>query len=588
MGEQYVDLFAAGAYALEAKLLEALAQPALAWIFYVLAAVGIVVSVLQSVFSGDVQLWIRHLATVSVASVLILLPHPVELANLTYAAPGVIETLFGTRTGAAPHLTYLVERFGTAVAGRVRDLMHTRPILTVPSVASQVEDLASDASMLEDLQVKANLQIWRECIVPWLLDHHPDFAEAIRERDLMLALMNPAPSSDTWVGPTTSRAAAAVRALLSASGVDLAVVIADQSVLLRQITDIAGAAPWIAGSSSIRIQATSEPPPTPDPPINASPAYYDAVSRGVALAQAMIDQLPEANRPIDLGRIEHLHDILGRSLLYAAAINYLRDEARLATLGSYCQRLSEIACRSAQVSLVPVDRYNSRSFTTGLKQPLATTLLAVAALLLGALASLVVAVLPFLLGVAKALAILLSSIGVWMLLWPGRLRDALSWMVFPVAFVALWGILFNLWAEVESFLTAIGSVVGHSDYASLSAGRIMSIAISVGYLGLPAIALSILSGNALRALNHASARVETALLMGWRIRRTVMSSGRRWLANSPLARRWNQRLYRSVGLGALRRARALGSHPVRASKGSRVTAPTPAKKRPNVTRSTTP
>ena len=100
--------------------------------------------------------------------------------------------------------------------------------------------------------------------------------------------------------------------------------------------------------------------------------------------------------------------------------------------------------------------------------------------------------------------------------------------------------------DVRTFLSALGSTVSHSDYGSFSARRITSIAISVGYLGLPAVALSILSGNALRALNHLGARLETALLMAWRTRRTAVSFGRRWLTNSPLARRWNQRVYRAV------------------------------------------
>src|SRR2546426_988907 len=115
------------------------------------------------------------------------------------------------------------------------------------------------------------------------------------------------------------------------------------------------------------------------------------------------------------------------------------------------------------------------------------------------------------------------------------------------------GIRFSTCRMKASLFTAIASVVSHSDYRS--AGRIMSIVISIGYLGLPAIALSILSGNALRALNHAGARLETAMLMAWRTRRTAMSFGRRWLANSPLARRWNQRVYRAVGLGTLRSTR---------------------------------
>ena len=564
MGEQYIDLFAAGGYALEAKLLQALSQPSMAWIFYVLAASGIIVSIVQSALEGGTQLWLRHLATTSVASVLILVPHRIELTDLTYAAPGRIEALFGTRVGAAPHLTYLVERFGAIISSHLRDLMHSQPTLTVPAIALQVEDLASDPSTLNDAQLKANLQAWREAIVPRLLSDHPDLAASLREANLVPALLNPAPADESWVGPEISRRAAAVRALLSVSGFDLTATSADESALLRQITDAAGADPWTAGTSSVRIRLAMEPPPAIDPPLSGSPAYYDAVSRGSALARAMIEELTQANEATDVTRIEQLHDLLGRSIMYAAAVSYLREDSRLATLGSHCQRLGAAACRAAQAPLIQAstelrvpatDRYNTASFTTWLKQPLATILLTVASLLLGALASLVVAVLPFLLGVAKAIAILMSSVGLWMMLWPGRLRDAISWMVLPVAFVALWSLLFNLWADVETLLSTIGSIVSHSNYGSFSAGRITSVAISAGYLALPSIALSILSGNALRALNHAGMRLETALLMAWRTRRTIISFGRRWLTNSPLARRWNQRVYRAVGLGTLRSAR---------------------------------
>jgi hypothetical protein len=583
MGDQYIDLFAAGAYALEGKLLQTLGHPSLAWVFFVLAGSGIVVSIVESLLEGDAQLWLRHLGTVAVASVLILMPHRIDLTALTYAAPGVIEALFGTRVGAAPHLTYVVERFGATVSDGVWRLMQTQPILVVPSVAMQVEELASDPRVLEDPQLKANLEIWRAFIVPWLLRQQPNLEASLRDANLLSALLNPAPSDERWVGYQVASRATAVKAILSTKGIDLAGAVADQSLLIRQITNGAGADPWVAGTSSVRIRMASQPPPTPDPPLNGSRAYYDAVSRGGALAQAMIQQLPTADEPMEVSRIEQLHDLIGRSILYAAAVRYLQSDSRLSTLGSYCQRLGEAACRSAQAPLIQAsvslrvptgDRYNVASITTWLKEPLATVLLAVSSLLLGALASLVVAVLPFLLGVAKVVAILMSSVGIWMLLWPGRLRDAVSWMVLPVAFVALWSVLFNLWAGVETFLTAIASVVSHSEYGSFSAGRIMSIAISIGYLGLPVVALSILSGNALRALNHVGARLETALLMAWRARRTAISFGRRWLSNSPLARRWNQRVYRSVGLGTLRSVRPSAPRPRRgAAKAAATTMP---------------
>jgi hypothetical protein len=84
------------------------------------------------------------------------------------------------------------------------------------------------------------------------------------------------------------------------------------------------------------------------------------------------------------------------------------------------------------------------------------------------------------------------------------------------------------------------------------------------------VALSFLFGNALCALNHAGTRLETALLMAWRTRRTAVSFGRRWLTNSPLARRWNQRVYRAVGLGTLRSTRP--SAPRARSSGASATA----------------
>src|SRR5258708_34101016 len=114
------------------------------------APAGSIVSIIESALEGATLPWLPHLVTVAVASVLILTPHRIELSALTYAAPGTVEALFGTRTGAAPHLTYLVERFGAIVAGRVRDSMHGQPILTVPPVAAQVEALASDHTTLND------------------------------------------------------------------------------------------------------------------------------------------------------------------------------------------------------------------------------------------------------------------------------------------------------------------------------------------------------------------------------------------------------------------------------------------------------
>jgi hypothetical protein len=575
MGEQYTDLFAAGAYAINEKLLAALAQPSAAWIFYVLTAAGIVVSLMQNAPGGAAQTWVRHLATVAVASILILIPHRFELADLAYASPGTLENLLNTKTGAAPHLTYWVERFGAIVARQVHELMRSQPTFVVPSVVAQVFELTSDPTTLSDPQLRANLQIWRECIAPRLLNQDSDLAAGVRGAHLTSALLNPAPSDSTWVGPLISSRAVAVRRLLAASRVDFIATVADESTLIQEIIERYGAAPWVVGDSSVRLRIALARAPTLTPAPSASFAYTDAVARGSKLALSMIGELSGASDEVEVVRAEELFDLLARGIIYTAGINYFSEDSRLATLGSYCQRLGDAACRSSQGQLISTsaalrepaaDRYSSANLTTWFKQPLATLLLTVAALLLGALSSLIVAVLPFLLGVAKAIAILMSSIGLWMMLWPGRLGEAISWMVLPVAFVGLWTFLFGLWSDVEPFLSTVASVVSHSEYGTFSASRIMSLAISFGYLALPAVALSILSGNAMRALNQAEARIASALLLAWRTRRTLFSVGRRWLTNSPLVRRWNQRAYRAVGLGSLRPPRALTPRGQRSTK----------------------
>jgi len=238
-----------------------------------------------------------------------------------------------------------------------------------------------------------------------------------------------------------------------------------------------------------------------------------------------------------------------------------KDSAARATLGSLCQRSGDSACRSAMAPLIGAseklrviepDPYNSWSWATWLQQPVATTLLTITSLMLSTLSSLVVSVLPFAIGVAKAMAILISVIGTWMLLWPGRARIALSWMVGPISFVSLWSVLFNIWSDIEPGLAQLAVVVGDNGEGSYSARRLMTIAISLGYMGLPSLALGVVYGESGRALYHASARLETALLMAWHTRGTIAAFGRRWIVNSPMVRRWNQRAYRAVGMGPLR------------------------------------
>jgi hypothetical protein len=585
MGEQFIDLFTAGAYALCGRVFSALAAPAFSWLFYLLATIGIVFALIESAVEQRPDLWLRHLVAVCMASVLTMVPQAIDLRDLGYSAPGQVEQLFGTRVGAAPQITYWIERLGATAATSLRSLIHSQPALTVPGVAQQVSDIASDPASLNDPQIKANLEIWRRRLVPQILRDHPDLASQLRAADLSEALLNPAPAEPQFVGTRAAEQAQAVRSALAAASIDLAASLQTQSPLVNQIAQDAGATPWDLGSdpgATPAIRFVQRTPPTSARPLITAAAFDDALQHGSALATQMRAQLPQADQVVAISGADQLYDNLGRSILYGAGVTIARDRAAQATIGSLCQRAGDAVCRGAMAPLIEAsthlrvsdaDRYNRYDMTTILQQPITTLLLTITAVLMETLSSLVVSVLPFALGIAKAMAIVVSMIGAWLLLWPGRARVALSWMFGPISFVSLWSVLFNLWADIEPGLAQIAELVGGTDHGSWSAVRAMSIAIALGYLGLPSLALGIIYGESGRALYHASARLETALLMAWHTRGSIAAFARRWLVNSPMARRWNQRAYRAIGLGALRPARGSASTPrapsARSSKAGR-------------------
>ena len=424
MGEQFVDLFAAGAYAVAGRLMLGLGNGTTAWLFELLASLGLLHAVALSATGRAPDLWLRHLLAVALASLMVALPLRVDLAPLDYAAPGRIESLFGTRYGAAPHLTYAIERLGAAAATSLRGMAGSRPALAVPGVVAQVADLAASPLTLDDPQLRANLEIWRRRIVPQLLQQDPALESQLRATQLLPTLLDPVHDDARFAGARAAAQATQLHAALADSRVDLGAIVAVSDSALRSISDTAGADPWIAaaatGPVSVRF-ASRTPNAQPPAGIDDSPdsAFGDAVRRGSSLAAEMIALQPDADRPRDVASIDDLYRHLATSILVVAGTHYAADASRLALLGSLCQRSGEEACRAAQAALPQAsallrqpdrDAYNAPTLLTLLRQSLATLLLAVASMLVGALSSLVVAVLPFMLGIAKALAIVLSVV----------------------------------------------------------------------------------------------------------------------------------------------------------------------------------
>jgi hypothetical protein len=597
MGEQFIDLFTAGAYALVGRLYGAFSNARFGWIFYLLAAAGIVFAIVQSALERRPDLWLRHMAAVCLAAVITLSPRSVDITELTYAAPGQIEKIFGTHLGAAPHLTYWIERLGASAAVALRSLTHQNAFLAIPGVAAQVADITADPASINDRQLKANLEIWRRRIAPQLLAENAGLAQQIQDDGLVAALLNPTPLAAQFVGTSAAARAQAVQALLNSGNFALGRMVIAQSPLINQIAHDAGAQAWTPGANgdeAVSLLLTEAGAPDSARRLATSdPAYDDAMQKGDQLLSELRLQLPQAGASASVTSVGQLYDLLGRSLLFSAGRRLSRDTAARATLGSLCQRAGDAACRSAMAPLVEAstklrvvdaDRYNSSSWATWVQQPITTTLLTLTSLMLATLSSLVLSVLPFALGVAKSMAILISVIGTWMLLWPGRERIALSWMVGPISFVSLWSVLFNIWSDLEPGLTQIATAVSDSYEGSYSARRLMSIAISLGYMGLPSLALGVVYGESGRALYHASARLENALLMAWHTRGAIAAFGRRWIVNSPMVRRWNQRAYRAIGMGPLRAPSMKSAGSGRARPSGSSNRATPAKPRTSAPR----
>jgi len=572
MGEQFIDLFTAGAYALAARIYVAAANPALAWIFYLLASGSIVFAIVESALEQRTEFWLRHICAVCLGAVLTLTPRTIDISTLTYGAPGVIEQLFGTSVGAAPHLTYWIERLGANSATALRSLTHQTPFLAVPGFSAQVAELAADPASVNDVQVKANLDIWRRRIAPQILDSNPGLAMQLQSAGLGATFLNPVPADPQFVGTAAADRARSVREMLAGSGIDFSGIANAQASIINGISHDAGAVPWDFGTGddqSVSVTfAQSYSPASARRLAMSDPVYDDALAKADTVLANLRSELPSGSGSVNVTSAEQIYDLLGRSILFSAGNRLATDTAARAAIGSLCQRTGTVACSQSMEPLVEAasklrvpqgDRFNGSSWTTWLQQPIATTLLTITSLMLSTLSTLVVSVLPFALGVAKSMAILISMVGTWMLLWPGRARIALSWMVGPISFVSLWAVLFNLWSDIEPALAQIATAVGNSDDGSFSARRLMSIAIALGYMGLPSLALGIVYGESGRALYHASARLETALLMAWHTRGSIAAFGRRWIVNSPMVRRWNQRVYRAIGMGPLRSTGARSS-----------------------------
>jgi hypothetical protein len=117
-------------------------------------------------------------------------------------------------------------------------------------------------------------------------------------------------------------------------------------------------------------------------------------------------------------------------------------------------------------------------------------------------AQLIAALTPYALAVSRGLAVIVSIAGICLLLVPGRTRDALAWMVGPMAWTHLWSLLFIVWYPLETLATdALAALpLGETASGALSSQAVMRFVFAAGYGSLPFLAWKLAFGGLARSM----------------------------------------------------------------------------------------
>jgi hypothetical protein len=120
-------------------------------------------------------------------------------------------------------------------------------------------------------------------------------------------------------------------------------------------------------------------------------------------------------------------------------------------------------------------------------------------------AKLVAALTPFAIAMARAVTIIVSILGIYVMLLPGRFGDAIKWMIGPIAWANVWSVLFMFWWKVSEFFNDWGHRLfwgsdGLGD--GISSAAVIGFVTAVGYTALPHIAWKLVFAMPERLMPH--------------------------------------------------------------------------------------
>lgn len=534
MGQGLLDMFAAAGFALCRFLMIGLNSQTM-WFWLLLAAVGLIWSIyLAALEVGGIEIVLKQCGCILLSIFLLAGYKSVDLAEYTYAYPGQIEKEFSTSKGGAPLPTYGTFLVGRAFATDIRNIISTGKTMSIPDVAGEVELLTTDPELLKDSQLRANLTIWNQVVAPYLLKKDPELVRGLEAANLMGEFMNPIPNVPDFVGSVSARSEQ-VQALLAKTSVPLGDMHCTLASLIDSVAASHRANAWSSGtgtciSPDIKLNFAATELPTASPSLYTKEASRLAYSKGLDLVRRMMAVGGNATEAQSVGSFAQLYDKLGRSVLYVAGNRYANDVDKLIILGTKCDKISERSCAIAQSGIFqaakgigPSQSYKNTDGKPGLWEQIgkgladfgAFGLTSIFRLVMWLLSVLVKSFMPYGMGMAVIVSMLMSVIGIYMMLIPKRFNVAVEWLLGPIAWASTWVALFGIWIEVDAWMTKIVDFISSAlSNDAMMARNACSIVVSLGYLALPFFAWNIIFGSAAKALAKAGNSANRAIQGG--------------------------------------------------------------------------
>lgn len=491
------------------------------FVFLILATLSLGWTILRPTYTDDKPALVAgHMLAVVAATILF---YGMKVVDLSVSVGNKLGGAAVT-DGAAPLPTYWVDEIGQMFSNVIKKVITADPsgaTLLVPMISQTVRNAAADPSNLADKQAAANLSAWR-LIASAAMNADSTFAAKIRAQNLTDALMNPVVPDVGYVSSKDVAAGTAVKSALASLVADASLpqLVCMNIAALSKVTNEYGAANWVPSSPDCATGGGG----------TVSVPIVSAVTRdGIARASATAGPFPSAdisakatlgaNTVRDLISInsvrtgatefasaDQLYDSIGAGTLVSVAVQAAQDDGFKVLLGEQCQQKSAATCKrsfapayastaqavSAQDETVSGPKLG---FWATLRGDIYRVLGALLGWLVGSVmnvfANLVAGITPFGLAMARTIAVLLSLLGVFVMLLPGRAKQGIVLLIGPITFANLWGLFFILWWWISERLLQWGDGLWDNPAQfgdGVGAMAVIKFVVASGYALLPMIA----------------------------------------------------------------------------------------------------